>query len=76
MENKSWRRNHGGEVIMERPRRRNNGGGIMEDKSWKITCGSSIMEQHILDEKPLRTNMGASWKNGNGAEIMDIHHEG
>ena len=45
MEEESWRRNHGGGIMVEESwRRRNHGGGIMEEESWRRNHGG-IMEE-------------------------------
>ena len=35
MDEESWRRDHGGDIIDEESWRRNHGGGIIEEESWR-----------------------------------------
>ena len=49
MEEKSWRRKHGGEIREEKSGRRNYGGEILEEKSWRSNHGG-----HLEAEAPRR----------------------
>ena len=35
MEEESWRRNHGGDIVDEESWRRNHGGDIIDEESWR-----------------------------------------
>ena len=52
MEEESWRRNHGGDIIDEESWRRNHGGGIMEEESWRRNHGGgSFSLKHVVVQK-------------------------
>ena len=51
MEEKSWRRNHGGGIMEEESLRRNHGGRIMEEESLRRNHGGGI-----IDEESWRRN--------------------
>jgi len=58
MEERSWRKNHGGEIREEKSWRRNHGGEIMKEKSWRINHGpleekyeSGPEEGEIMEEE-------------------------
>ena len=62
MEEKSWRINHGPEIMEEQSWMRNHGGVIKEEKSWRRSHGGEIRGD-TMEEK-------ASTRN-NGGEIME-----
>ena len=42
MEEESWRRNHGGDIIDKESWRRNHGGDIIDEESWRRNHGGGI----------------------------------
>jgi hypothetical protein len=58
MEEESWRRNHGGDIIDEESWRRNHGEDIIDEESWKRNHGGGIMEETSL----MRNRGGGIWR--------------
>ena len=55
MEEKSWRRNHGGGIMEEESWRRNHGGVIMEKESWMRKHGGCVMRLMLFSACEPRT---------------------